>query len=229
MELAFPSSNVWGIPDLDPALQPDAVPLPVWAWGSVARDRDHGGTWHFYVDDKRFAMVLRDPSRVIDTGCAACCEPNVSAFDSTPLAEVLAGILRKRTAAAVWQRAGVGVFVDVNMPARVLDRNEWRLGVPDGWRAFSTRGYDRRPESLDDEYHAAERVAGGLPLLLVVGGGRKVAEWCRERPGVVHSGYQVSRNAYSAAGNGVAEQSAHESQGSNDTLHPAPATLGGEQ
>jgi hypothetical protein len=192
-----------------------------------ACDREHGGTWHFYVEDRRFQAILRDPSRIIDTGCAAACEPNVSAFDSTPLAEVLAGILRKRAAARAWQLAGVSVFVDVNLPARVLERDEWRLGVPDGWRAFSTRGYDRRLQSLDDEYAAAERVAGGVPLLLVVGGGKKVAEWCVGRPGVVHSGYQASRNAYSASGNGSAEPTTHESQDSNNTLPPAPATLRG--
>lgn len=196
------------------------MPLPVWAWGSVARDREHTGTWHFYVDDRRFAAVLDDPTRVLASGCVACCEPNVSAFDDTPLALVLAGVYRKRRAARVWQTAGVQVLVDVNLPARVLERDEWRLGVPDGWQAFSTRGYDRRLSALDGEYAAACRVAGvNLPLFVVVGGGKLVAGWCRGRPGVVHSGYAAERNAHSAA---------HRTQPCTDTLPPALATLEGE-
>ncbi len=214
----LPSSNEWGIPDLDPALQVEGgVPLPVWAWGSVARDREHTGTWHFYVDDKRFSAVLDDPTRVLASGCVGCCEPNVSAYDDTPLAMVLHGVYRKRRAARIWQTAGVRVTVDVNLPARVLERSEWRLGVPDGWKAFSTRGYDRRLQALDTEHEAACRVAhSDRPLLVVIGGGRGVADWCRGRPGVVHSGYAAERNVYSAQ---------HKSQGSTHTLPPALATL----
>lgn len=214
----FPSSNEWGIPDLDPACQVEGgVPLPVWAWGSVARDREHTGTWHFYVDDKRFSAVLDDPTRVLASGCVACCEPNVSAYDDTPAAMVLWGVYRKRRAAAVWQSAGVRVMVDVNLPASVLERSEWRTGVPDGWRAFSTRGYDRRLASLDDEHAAACRVAfSDRPLFVVVGGGRGVAGWCRGRPGVVHSGYAAERFPYSAA---------HKQQGRTHGLPPALATL----
>lgn len=190
---------MWGIPDLDPVYQVDGgVPLPVWAWGSVARDTHNRGMWHFYVDDKRFGAVLDDPSRVLASGPAACTEPNVSVYDDTPLAVVLHATYRKRVVSRAWQVAGVRVMVDVNLPARVLERDEWRLGVPDGWQAFSTRGYDRRIEALDTEYDAARRVATvNQPVFLVVGGGEKVRDWCRERTGVVHVGYAAKRNAYS--------------------------------
>lgn len=206
MDALFPSDNWLGIPSLDPTLQADCVPLPVLAWGSVARTSTHAGTWHAYVDDARFARLLREPDALVATGAAAAVEPNVSAYDDTPLALVLAGIYRKRWVARYWQSCGVRVFVDVNLPERVLDRDEWRAGVPDGWSAFATRGYDSRIGALESEYQAALTVSRS-PLLLVVGGGRKVAEWCRGRAGVVHSGYASARRVYSGGerGEGIGE------------------------
>lgn len=198
METIFPSSNWLGIPDLDPDLAADRIPLPVWACGSVARSRENLGTWHFYVDDRRFAPVLEQPERMLRTRCRTACEPNVSAYDDTPLATVLAGIYKKRWAARAWQSFGVRILVDVNLPPRALERDEWRFGVPDGWRAFSTRGYEQRVGDLDTEYETAVRVRGSTSglLFLVVGGGRKTAEWCAGKPGVIHSGYQSTREVY---------------------------------
>lgn len=196
MDAVYPGGNWLGIPDLDPDMQPDCVPLPVLAWGSVARGRAHSGTWHCYVDDARFSALLAHPDRLVSTGATAACEPNVSAYDDTPLALALAGIYRKRWVARYWQACGVRVFVDVNLPSRLLERPEAWYGVPPGWAAFSTRGYDRRLENLDAEYAVAKAFAV-RPLFLVVGGGRLVAGWCQQRPGVVHSGYQGTRGVYS--------------------------------
>jgi hypothetical protein len=203
MDAAFPSSNWLGIPDLDVGLAADCVPLPVRAWGSTARTTEHAGTWHGYVDDVRFGRLLKDPTTLTETGCAAAVEPNVSVYDDTPLAVALAGVYRKRWCARVWQAAGVRVFADVNVPARLLERPEWAFGLPPGWPAYATRGYDRRAASLDDEYAAARAVwlAGDEPrpplVFLVVGGGRAVAAWCAGRPGVFHSGYQATKLAHS--------------------------------
>jgi uncharacterized protein DUF4417 len=198
MDAIFPAGNPWGIPDLDPARQPEAVPVPVWAWGTRPRTARHGGTWTFYVDDYRFRAVLDEPAAVADTGAAAAVEPNISVFDDTPLALALAGVYRKRWCARYWQSRGLGVFVDLNLPERLLDRPEWALGVPPGWRAFATRGYDRRADCLDVEYAAALRFSP-RPLFLVVGGGAAVAEWCQAHPGAVHSGYAAARRPHGAA------------------------------
>jgi hypothetical protein len=199
MDALFPAANWLGVPDLDPDLQPDCVPLPVRAWGSVARTAPHRGTWHCYVDDARFAALVAHPDRLVPTGAPAACEPNVSCFDDTPLALALAGVYRKRWVARYWQACGVRVFVDLNVPARLAERPEAWFGVPPGWRAFSTRGYDRRADDLDREY-ALARAFDPRPLLLVVGGGRRVADWCEARPGVVHAGYQGDREVYRGQG-----------------------------
>jgi len=197
IDALFSSDNYLGLPSLDLAGQADCVSLPVWAWGSVGRTREHSGTWHLYVDDARFTRLLREPDALVATGCAAAVEPNLSVYDDTPLALAFASLYRKRWVARYWQTCGVKVFVDLNLPARVLERDEWRLGLPSGWSAFATRGYDRRCESLDTEYAAALSVSQA-PLLLVVGGGARVADWCRAHPGAMHSGYQATRNAYTA-------------------------------
>ena len=177
-------------------MQADCVPLPVWAWGSKARTSQHGGTWHLYVDDARFSRLLREPGALADTGAVAAVEPNVSAYEDTPISVVLASLYRKRWAARVWQTCGIRTFVDLNLPARVLERDEWRCGIPASWRAFATRGYEGRIDAMELEYSAA-RSFGGIPLLLVVGGGRRVAEWCRTHPGAVHTGYAATRRPYS--------------------------------
>lgn len=197
MDAIFPASNWLGIPDLDASLQPDCVPLPVWAWGSKSRAGEHSGTWHGYVDDAKFNALLANPATLVETGCAAAVELNVSAFDDTPLALVLAGIYRKRWAARYWQSCGVPVFVDCNMPERLLDRPEARFGIPFNWRAFATRGYDGRLDSLTREYEFACSFGVAAPVFLVVGGGRKTAEWCERTPGAVHSGYRGTREVYS--------------------------------
>jgi hypothetical protein len=161
----------------------------VWAWGSTARGRPHAGTWHGFTDDARFTALLKDPAPLVETGCAAAVEMNASVYDDTPLVLALATLYRKRWAARYWQEHGVRVFVDVNLPERLLDREESRFGIPAGWPAFATRGYDRRFEALDREYQWACSFGCRAPLFLVVGGGRKTAEWCGRTPGAFHSGY----------------------------------------
>jgi hypothetical protein len=197
MDAVFPGSNDLGIPDLDLEQQADCVPLPVWAWGSVARTRDHDGTWHFFVEDKRFSHVLIEPDAVVATGCVAACEPNISVFDDTPPAVAFHSLYRKRWVARYWQSCGVRVFVDCNLPAWMLARRETLYGIPEGWRAWSTRGYERRMESLDEEYQWACNASRTTDVVfLVVGGGRGVAQWCQSHRGAVHSGYSSTRSPY---------------------------------
>jgi hypothetical protein len=195
---AFPAANRLGIPDLDPAMGPTSVPLPVWCWGQTSRKRPNPGTWHHFTADYRFAAVERNPLALLSTGCAAAVELNYSVFDDTPLALAFATLYRKRYIARLWQQSNVLVFVDCNLPERVLDCEESRYGVPAGYPAFATRGYERRPEALAREYEWACSFGVKTPVFLVVGGGRQTAAWCARTPGAFHSGYAATKRAYSA-------------------------------
>ena len=132
-DLAFAASNPLGIPDLDPALCALGVPLPVLGWGQTSREKQHGGTWHFYTDDYRFARLERVPQRLHETGCVAATEINYSIYDDTPLAVAYWTIYKKRYLARFWQLQGIRIFVDCNLPERVLDRPESKYGIPARW------------------------------------------------------------------------------------------------
>jgi Domain of unknown function (DUF4417) len=175
--MIYATDNDYGIPALAP-LQGRAE-TPVLAWGSVSRGVTMRGTWHFYVDDYRFSTANL-AAQVIATGCAAACEPNYTLYEQSPRWEVLAATARKRTVARDLQNAGIGIFVDLNVPERYFA--DCLLGVPLGWSSFSTRGYARRPEDLMRE-HARVPVGG---TLLVIGGGKPVEALCRTLQGAIY-------------------------------------------
>ena len=179
----LPSSNGLGIPNLRLDVQPTGIPVPCMPWGSVARGRPMLGTWHFFVDDTRFGALLKDPAALLATGCAAVVEPNITTYEQSPRIEVLWSVHRKRCFARTVQDMGLPVFVDVNVPRRF--HADALLGVPRGWKAFATRGYAARPDDLRAEHDLACDHARGVPLLLVVGGGRGVEALTRTLPGCV--------------------------------------------
>jgi len=197
LDLAFPASNRLGIPDLSPFLAPAGVPLPVQCWGQTSRAKRNPGTWHHFTADYRFSALEKRPQQLIETGCVAAVEINYSVFDDTPLAVAFHTLYKKRWIARTWQEAGIAVFVDCNLPERVLDCEEARYGVPASYSAFATRGYERRIEALDREYAWAKSFGCPRPTFLVVGGGRKTAEWCERTPGAFHSGYTATKRPYS--------------------------------
>lgn len=197
MDLALPATNRLGIPDLDPALAPQGVPLPVWCWGQTGRGRPNPGTWHHYTADYRFRAVEKDPGRIVTTGCEAAVELNYSVYDDTPLAVAFWTLYKKRYIARLWQQAGIKVFIDCNLPERVLDAPESRWGIPEGYPAFATRGYERRFEALAREYEWATSISLRTPVFLVIGGGKQVAAWCQRTPGAFHSGYAGTKRVYS--------------------------------
>jgi hypothetical protein len=180
----YPSDNDWDVPSLRLDMQATAIVPPVLPWGALARGRPMQGTWHFFTDDSRWSALLRYPPRILESGCSAAVEPNCTTYEQSPRWEVLASIGRKRTVARQWQDMGVRVLVDLNIPLASHDLA--LLGVPHGWLAYATRGYHARPESLDAEYHLAKEHAGQDPLLLVVGGGRKIQALTRELPGCIY-------------------------------------------
>ncbi len=181
-DAVFASDNDLGIPLLDAALQAVAVVAPVqpWGMGAGARSRKNPGTWHFFTDDYRFDALWRDPSPVVNSGCAAVVEPNYSAYLEMPRIVALWSIYRKRWLARFWQSKGIRVFVDLNVAEPHYSDN--LLGVPKGWRAWATRGYVERLHLTEVEHDLACQHAGTSDILFFVyGGGRAVKDLCSRR------------------------------------------------
>jgi hypothetical protein len=180
----FPTDNDWTIPLLDVRGQASAVDLPVVAWGSVVRTARMPGTWHFYTGDERYTALWSDPSPVANSACVNAVEPNFSIYDQMPRAVALYRIYQKRWIARFWQSLGIRIFADLNVAEPHADLN--LLGIPDGWRAWATRGYEERMDATEREHGLACARAGTDDLLfLVYGGGKAVADLCG-RHGWVH-------------------------------------------
>lgn len=183
-DLKWPTDNELEIPVLRRDKQPSGVVLPARAWGSLSRKKEAVGGFHFYVDDYRFDALWRDPGKLVRTRPLWATEINYSLFDNTPAAVAVWHTYRKRWLARYWQEAGIPVFVDLNVPECHQEIN--LLGVPHGWNAYSSRGYESRLDGLGKEIETARHHAGTEDVVfLVVGGGENVAELCR-RERVTH-------------------------------------------
>jgi hypothetical protein len=176
-DMVFPTDNALGIPMLLPQGNLSGVPMPCDRWGRFARGAYNGGTLHFYTDDARFESIWKKPHKIVQSQCKAIFEPNVSTGKSTPVAVVLWGIYRKRWISRWSQQYGIFVFVDLNVEQEFAKMN--LLGVPRGWKHYSTRGYDSRVGILDMDYERAVEHAGSTDVLfVVVGGGKATHEKC---------------------------------------------------
>jgi len=187
-QIAMPSDNDLGIPSLDADMQAEHVQLPLLHWGE-RKGVINTGCWSFYVDDIAFRRARHEPVYLARTRCYATTELNLSVFDQTPPAIVIAHTYEKRMMAARWQSLGIRIFVDLCVPRH--HRTISMLGVPVGWRAFSTRAWASRLDDLEDEYEFARSWAMGQPLMLVVGGGERARQLCLELPGTIwFAGYE---------------------------------------
>lgn len=187
--ILFPSQNEFDVPDLvlddEPSVLSPGVDTPIALWGAVARTRKMLGLWMFYVDDHRFQRLFREPDLLVSTGCAAAVEVNFSVQESTPRAQAIWEIYRKRWLARYWQEVGVQIWVDLYVSE--AHRDIALLGVPKGWQRFATHGSDGAVGSLDVELEmAVEQSNGAAFTLLVYGGGAGVQAWCKARANVVH-------------------------------------------
>ena len=170
-DVAWPSSNELGIPDLLLEMQGERLAPPFVAWGSIARTTQLEGTWHFYVDDYRFANVWSEPYHLPNTGCAAVVEPNFSTAPHQPAAVAHWGIYRKRWLARWWQQLGIRVFADINVAPQFAKANT--IGLPRGWGAFATRAWRYGMTDIDMKVqHAIEACESVNPVVLLYGGGR---------------------------------------------------------
>lgn len=133
----FPSSNEWGIPDLDPNMQPTGTDTDWLKWGTQKRTAQHFGGIHFYTDDYKFSGVWSKPDDLLETGCSVAIEPNFSTWANMPRALAMTDIYKKRWLARYWQQNGIRLWVDVNVSPHLHDLA--LIGVPKEWRYFATR------------------------------------------------------------------------------------------
>lgn len=69
------------------------------------------------------------------------------------------------------------VYADLNVARKFYEWN--RLGIPEGYNAFATRGYADREEYLKQEIGIARQISGlDKPNMIVYGGGEKIRELC---------------------------------------------------
>lgn len=181
----YDSDNEFDIPSLRLDRQPSGgLLLPFAAWGAESRQKKGISTYHFYVDDYHFARIWADPASVLQGGCSELVEPNLSLFDTTPVAYGLQQVYMKRWIARYWQECGAKVYADLNVARKFHKYN--RMGIPRGYNAFATRGYADRLEYLNMEIQTAREISGlDKPNMLVYGGGEKVHELCL-RQGVIY-------------------------------------------
>jgi hypothetical protein len=176
--VALPSSNRWGVPDLDLEMQARHVELPFRRWGRETRKSRFHGTFHYYTEDYRFERLWTRPGDMLASGAVAFVEPNFSIHAQTPRARVLWQVYRKRWLSRFWQDHGIRCIVDVNVAAE--HREFALLGVPRGWKTYATRGSVSRLGDIEEELSMVTEHAQGQASLLVYGGGKAVERRCAE-------------------------------------------------
>lgn len=176
----YDSNNEFEIPTLKLDCQPaSGLLLPFAGWGADIRAKKGISTYHFYVEDYRFEAIWKDPLSVLAGGCTEFVEPNLSLFDTTPVAYGLQQIYKKRWISRYWQECGAKVYADLNVSRKFHKYN--RMGIPEGYDAFATRGYADRQEYLKMEIQIAREISGkDNPNMIVYGGGEKIKELCAE-------------------------------------------------
>lgn len=174
----YDSNNEFEIPTLKIDGQPTrGLLLPFSGWGSDTRAKKDISTYHFYVEDYRFEAIWKNPNEVLNSGCMDLVEPNLSLFDTTPIAYGLHQIYKKRWIARYWQECGANIYADLNVSRKFQKYN--RLGIPKGYNAFFTRGYADRQEYLKEEIQIAREISGeNNPNMMVYGGGDRIKELC---------------------------------------------------
>ena len=177
-DYVYPSNNEFDIPTLLMDNMPVHLELPINPWGAEARYKKGMNTYHFYVDDYRFEQLFKDPIKLLESGVHAIVEPNCSIHDQTPMAYAIYQTYRKRYLARYLQECGMQIWVDLNVSPHFEEIN--RLGVPDGYNAFCTRGVTGWLNTTERHWEMAKRISGlEKPNMFVYGGGDEIEEWCK--------------------------------------------------
>lgn len=173
----YESNNIYDVPNLLIDKQATKLLLPFAPWGADSRLRKDVSTYHFYVDDYRFEAIFKDPVKVLTSGVKQLVEPNLSLYDTTPTAYGLHLIYKKRWISRYFQECGILVYADLNVSVKFREYN--KLGIPEGYNAFATRGYADRIEYLKNEHEVAREISGReTPNMIVYGGGDIIREFC---------------------------------------------------
>ena len=178
-DVLFESNNAFEIPNLLLDKQAGKLELPLSPWGANARIRKDVTTYHFYVDDYRFEKLFKNPYDLLASGCKAIVEPNCSLHDQTPIAYGLHLIYKKRWISRYLQESGIKVYADLNVSYKFKEYN--KMGIPQGYNAFFTRGLDGWIESLKIDLQTAKEISGkDFPNLCVYGGGEDIKRFCQK-------------------------------------------------
>jgi hypothetical protein len=173
----YESNNELEIPNLLIEKQAGKLELPFSPWGADTRLKKDIATYHFYVEDYRFEAIWKNPDKVLASGVKSIVEPNLSLFDTTPIAYGLHQIYKKRWISRYFQEYGILVYADLNVSKKFKEYN--KMGIPKGYNAFFTRGYSDRLEYLKKEFDIAKEISGlQTPNFLVYGGGKNVQKFC---------------------------------------------------
>lgn len=204
MNIAFASSNEFGIPDLNLDMMARQIDLPTHAWrGKRAKLAANTSTWHFYTAERNFSALKKDPSTVAETPAYSCVEPNFGIAEDSPRCIALTQIYWKRYCARFWQTEGKHIFVDLHVPENFLNDN--LIGVPPGWMAYATRGSygdgyvrmtaDEINRRLDLDLETARSHAGKKHIQMIVyAGGRPAELWCRENGAFFSPNYRGEKS-----------------------------------
>jgi hypothetical protein len=175
----FPGEKEYGIPTLSLDYQATDVPYPFVKWAEISGKREMRGTWHFYAYDGKLQNLWYNPHQLLSSNATAFVEINWSIRNVHPKAYALGQIYRKRQVSRWLQSKGKKIFVDMNVGGTW--RSENLLGVPEGWKAYCTRGYTEKIMYISEQIGMAVDRAGTEDILFVVyGGGEIVADCCKE-------------------------------------------------
>lgn len=180
LAIPFESDNDYGIPLLPLEAQAVEIIQPVTKWGVMGRTDRMEGTYHFYTHDYKFSGLVNTPDKLLESGCQVVCEVNGSTYEGMPLAVFLAEVYIKRWLACYWASRGVKILVDLNVEPEFDDWN--LLGVPDDWKAYSTRFIGGDFDHLQRCFEIGCGIAGTDDILFVVFGGTdQVRQMCQEK------------------------------------------------
>jgi len=184
-DVLYESNNEFEIPNLLLDKQAGKLELPFVGFGLVRR-QSLAKTIHFYIDNYRFDSIRKNPAKILTENISAAVEPNTSLFDTTPIAYGLQQIYKRRWIARYWQECGIKIYADLNVSSKFYEFN--RMGIPEGYNAFATRGYADRLQYLKAELNIAQNISGlQTPNLMVYGGGAKIKKFCMENQFALHS------------------------------------------
>ena len=123
------------------AQQAETIPkADCWVkWGRANQNNSvrNPQAWYFYSSDIKLESVVRQPSRVSETGAKYVVEPNLGTLETDLLPVALAGLMQKRSVSRTWQADGLKVFID--LAVKGLTRELVFNGVPSEHCLYATR------------------------------------------------------------------------------------------